>query len=127
MRFILIGTERQRLELRDRLNDAADVVAEFDSLTEARASRIVADALVLPATFTPQFDDDSPLPEPLTAREIDVLELVAEGCANKAIAERLRISDQTVKFHLASIIGKLGASNRTDAVRRGVRAGLITL
>jgi DNA-binding NarL/FixJ family response regulator len=127
MRLILVGTQRQRLELRDRLDDDADVVAEFDSLAEARASGIAADAFLLPSTLTPLVGDDSPLPEPLTAREIEVLDLVAEGCSNKAIAERLRISDQTVKFHLASIIGKLGASNRTEAVRLAVRAGLITL
>lgn len=46
---------------------------------------------------------------------------------NKAIAARLGISDQTVKFHVAWICGKLGAANRTDAVRRGVRRGLIAL
>jgi DNA-binding NarL/FixJ family response regulator len=46
---------------------------------------------------------------------------------NKAIAAQLHISDQTVKFHVASISGKLGAANRTDAVRRAVRRGLITL
>ena len=63
----------------------------------------------------------------LTAREVQVLELLAEGLPNKAIAERLRISDQTVKFHVSSIAGKLGAANRTDAVRRAVRRGLITL
>lgn len=125
MRLILVGTPRQRRELRERLDGDADVVAEFDSLAEARASGLVADALLLPSTR--YSEDDSLLPEPLTAREIDVLELVAEGCSNKGIAERLGISDQTVKFHLASITGKLGASNRTDAVRRAVHAGLITL
>ena len=67
------------------------------------------------------------VPEPLTPREIQVLELLAEGLPNKAIAARLGISDQTVKFHVASISGKLGAANRTDAVRRAVRRGLITL
>jgi DNA-binding NarL/FixJ family response regulator len=55
------------------------------------------------------------------------LELVAEGLPNKSIADRLGISDQTVKFHLASIMSKLAAANRTDAVRRAVRGGLITL
>ena len=65
--------------------------------------------------------------EPLTPREIEVLELLAEGLPNKAIALRLRISDQTVKFHVASISAKLGAKNRTDAVRRAVRRGLVTL
>jgi DNA-binding NarL/FixJ family response regulator len=56
-----------------------------------------------------------------------VLELLAQGLSNKAIAARLSISDQTVKFHVASICAKLGASNRTDAVRRGLRRGLTTL
>ncbi len=65
--------------------------------------------------------------EPLTPREVEVLELLAEGLPNKAIAARLAISDQTVKFHVASITGKLGARNRTDAVRRAVRRGLIAL
>jgi len=65
--------------------------------------------------------------ETLTAREVDVLEGLAAGLSNRAIAERLRISDQTVKFHVASVMGKLGAANRTDAVRRAVREGLVTL
>jgi DNA-binding NarL/FixJ family response regulator len=65
--------------------------------------------------------------EALTPREIQVLELVAEGLSNKRIAARLDISDQTVKFHVSSICGKLGAANRTDAVRRALRRGLITL
>ena len=67
------------------------------------------------------------LPEPLTARERQVLALLAEGLPNKGIAAALDISDQTVKFHVAAIIGKLGAANRTDAVRRAVRRGLVTL
>ena len=73
------------------------------------------------------YDDDDGPQEPLTPREIQVLELLAEGLPNKAIAARLHISDQTVKFHVSSISGKLGAANRTDAVRRAVRRGLITL
>lgn len=77
---------------------------------------------------SPARDDADDIPEePLTPREIQVLELLAEGLPNKAIATRLRISDQTVKFHVASIAGKLGAANRTDAVRRAVRRGLLTL
>ncbi|MGH9331753.1 MAG: helix-turn-helix domain-containing protein, partial [Vicinamibacterales bacterium] len=56
-----------------------------------------------------------------------VLDLLAQGLPNKSIAARLAISDQTVKFHVASICGKLGAANRTDAVRRAVRSGLISL
>ena len=63
----------------------------------------------------------------LTAREHDVLALLAEGLPNKAIAQALGISDQTVKFHVAAIIGKLGAANRTDAVRRAIRRGLVAV
>lgn len=72
-----------------------------------------------------------PLPaevaEPLTARELDVLRLLALGLANKQIAARLKISEHTVKFHVAAILGKLGASGRTEAVAIGIRTGLILL
>jgi DNA-binding NarL/FixJ family response regulator len=127
MRLILVGTARQRQVLRESLDTAPDVVAEFESLEDAREAGIGADAVLLPPGAPAHSRDEAPLVEPLTAREIEVLELVSEGLSNKAIAERLGISDQTVKFHLASITGKLGASNRTDAVRRAVRAGLVTL
>jgi DNA-binding NarL/FixJ family response regulator len=63
----------------------------------------------------------------LTARELDVLRMMAEGAANKAIAWKLGISDHTVKFHVASILGKLNAGSRTEAVTIGVRKGLILL
>jgi DNA-binding NarL/FixJ family response regulator len=127
MRVILVGLPRQRDALRGHLDLTADVVGEFESVGAARASGIAADAILLPpAAARRPIDGESPA-ESLTSREIEVLELVAEGLANKAIAARLAISDQTVKFHIASIIGKLAASNRTDAVRLAVRRGLITL
>ena len=147
MRLILVGTPRLRRRLRNQLDAGAEVVAEFESLDAARSSGIAADAILLAAPATLHDDDadadqdlstgaltDADLSagapaqaEALTPREIEVLELVAEGLPNKVIATRLGISDQTVKFHLSSIIGKLGASNRTDAVRRAMRRGLITL
>lgn len=65
--------------------------------------------------------------EPLTPRERDVLNLLAEGLPNKAIAKRLGVSEHTVKFHLNAVLGKLGATSRTEAVTRAVRAGLLTL
>lgn len=127
MRLIVIGTPRQRRNLRELLDASSpDVVGEFDTLTAARDSGIVADAVLQPPVAAPT-DDDSELMESLTARELDVLELLAQGLPNKAIAERLGISDQTVKFHVASIASKLGAANRTDAVRLAVRRGLIAL
>jgi DNA-binding NarL/FixJ family response regulator len=63
--------------------------------------------------------------EPLTAREMDVLEMLAEGLSNKLIAHRLSISEHTAKFHVNSILAKLSAGTRTEAVTRGIRLGLI--
>jgi DNA-binding NarL/FixJ family response regulator len=69
----------------------------------------------------------APLAEPLTAREVQVLQLVAQGLPNKGIARRLGISENTAKFHVASLCGKLGASSRTEAVTIAARRGLILL
>ena len=140
MRIILVGPLPARAQLRLELHDPAiDVVGEFDTLAKARASAIKADAMLVanandisaPHDGSSPQDRSSPhdewIDEELTPREIEVLELLAEGLPNKAIGVRLKISDQTVKFHVASIIGKLGASNRTDAVRLAVRRGLISM
>jgi DNA-binding NarL/FixJ family response regulator len=69
---------------------------------------------------------DAPAPQ-LTPRELEVLHLLAEGLANKAIAQRLGISDHTVKFHVNALMSKLDAQSRTDAVVRATRLGLILL
>jgi len=66
-------------------------------------------------------------PTALTAREQEILEMIAEGMSNRIIANRLGISSQTVKFHVASILAKLGARSRTEAVTFGLRQGLIAL
>jgi NarL family two-component system response regulator YdfI len=63
----------------------------------------------------------------LTPRELEILEMMAEGMSNRRIAARLGISGYTVKFHVASVLGKLGAATRTEAVTLGVRQGLISL
>jgi NarL family two-component system response regulator YdfI len=67
------------------------------------------------------------LAEPLTPREVEVLGMLAEGQTNKSIAHRLGISEHTVKFHVTSIMGKLNAGSRTEAVTQGIRQGLIML
>ena len=67
------------------------------------------------------------LVEALTPRETEVLRLVAAGLGNKEIASRLEISEHTVKFHVASIMGKMGAGSRTEAVTLGIRNGLIII
>jgi two-component system nitrate/nitrite response regulator NarL len=125
MRVLLVGSPSGRARLRSQANGSLDVAGEFDSLAAARASEIDSDAILIAPDVSDAAEDG--FDEPLTAREVDVLELLAEGLPNKAIAARLGISDQTVKFHVSSISGKLGARNRTDAVRRAVRRGLITL
>ena len=131
MRVLLAGSPADRARLRERLEAAGlEIAGELASVEAARESDIAADAIVVarrePRLSAPD-DADGVRDEPLTSREVQVLELLAEGLSNKAIAARLGISDQTVKFHVASISGKLGAANRTDAVRRAVRRGLITL
>ena len=63
----------------------------------------------------------------LTQREHEILEMRAEGLSNRTIALRLKISRYTVKFHVAAILAKLGATSRTEAVTLGVRHGLISL
>ena len=125
MRVILVGPTFTRDRLRAQVNGSLAIVAEFATVAEAREAGLIADALLV----APGGRDEASaeLVEPLTAREVQVLELLAEGLSNKGIAARLQISDQTVKFHVAAISGKLGAHNRTEAVRLAVRRGLVTL
>ena len=123
MRVVLIGTDDERARVRAMLEGRGiEVVSEALTLGEARTARLNADAVMLAASAS----GEAPL-ETLTARETEVLDALAEGLANKTIAARLGITEHTVKFHVAAICGKLGAENRTDAVRRGVRLGLIAL
>ena len=131
MRVLLVGRSAARARLRIELDEAGiSIAGEFDSLADAHAASVHADAVVLadePGPRNGRDREDGPIAEALTPRELDVLELLADGLSNKSIAGRLGISDQTVKFHVASICGKLGAANRTDAVRRALRRGLISL
>jgi DNA-binding NarL/FixJ family response regulator len=130
MRVILVGSAAERDRLRAQLNGSLTVAGEAPTLAAARAMPVAADAILTAAgdDRSAAIGDGGRVPgEPLTAREVQVLELLAEGLPNKAIAVRLGISDQTVKFHVAAISGKLGAANRTEAVRLAVRRGLITL
>ena len=126
MRVILVGPDRARARMRARTNGSLTIVGEAPTLAAARATPAEADAWLV-AADAPDRAEDPPLLESLTDRETQVLELLAEGLSNKAIAVRLGISDQTIKFHVASIAGKLGAHNRTETVRLAVRHGLIAL
>lgn len=149
--LIVIGAEREewlREAVRDGLVQAAlpgaassgeimaAVVAVSNGLIALDAETFAA--VLSPATSTVDdltgaqpHEERSPSVEPvrdaLTPREREVLEMLAEGLSNKEIAWRMRISEHTVKFHIASIFGKLGASTRTEAVMNGIRQGLVMM
>jgi DNA-binding NarL/FixJ family response regulator len=124
MRVILVGSAEGRARLRAGVEPPLQIVGESTTIAAARASALAFDALLVAPADS---EDERPPVEPLTAREIEVLQLLAQGMPNKAIAARLAISDQTVKFHVSSIAGKLGARNRTEAVRLAIRRGLVAL
>jgi DNA-binding NarL/FixJ family response regulator len=129
MRVVLVGSPQDRQRLRRLLpSTGVEVVGEATTVEAARALGTAADAFVVADTEHRGESEAAPAAaESLTMRELDVLRLLAEGLPNKMIAARLGISDQTVKFHVASIGGKLGARNRTDAVRLAIRRGLIEI
>jgi DNA-binding NarL/FixJ family response regulator len=124
MRVVLVGPLARRQRLRAELPDSIEVAGEAASLSAARALAVEVDAYLMAAASRL---DEAPLVERLTPRETEVLQLLADGLANKVIAAKLGVSEETVKFHLASVFGKLGASNRTDAVRQALRRGLVPL
>jgi two-component system nitrate/nitrite response regulator NarL len=84
----------------------------------------VAHAVRRPAAGDP---DDAHQGDGLTRREHEVLELASQGLSNREIGAVLGISDHTVKFHLASVYGKLGVATRAEAVQRGLRSGILSL
>jgi two-component system, NarL family, response regulator YdfI len=106
-----------------------ELVVTMPAETEAIISTSRTSASRTPALRTPTFptNEVEELLEPLTPREQEVLRMLALGLANKEIASRMNISEHTVKFHVAAILGKLGAASRTEAVAMGIRHGLILL
>ena len=79
------------------------------------------------STRRPDPEPAEALADPLSDRELEVLDLIAEGLSNKLIAHRLGISEHTVKTHVASVLAKLGATSRTEAVAHAIRRGLVML
>ncbi len=105
---------------------------EIVAAIEAAAAGLVVldgtdiDAMLRAPSAVSRGGSEAPV-EALTPREIEVLRLLAAGLGNKEIASRLAISEHTVKFHVASIMGKLGAASRTEAVTHGIRHGVIMI
>jgi DNA-binding NarL/FixJ family response regulator len=109
------------LLLRD--TDADQLLAALDAVSQGLVVLDPQLAAALPRSEPPTH----PPAETLTPRELEVLQLLAEGLPNKTIARQLSISEHTVKFHLNAIMSKLGAQSRTEAVVRATRLGLIIL
>jgi NarL family two-component system response regulator YdfI len=110
-----------------RDSDVEEILAAIQAahaglvLLDADVTRNLASRIPAPsAQPTPALDD-------LTPREIEVFRMLAEGLGNREMAARLGISDHTVKFHISSILDKLGAGTRTEAVTMGIRMGIILL
>jgi DNA-binding NarL/FixJ family response regulator len=109
-----------------------DIIATLDAVGRGLVvlDRELARALAVPAVETAPSAAAAPAEGhegPLTARELEVLQLLAEGLPNKIIAVRLKVSEHTAKFHVASIMTKLGAASRTEAVTLAARRGLLLL
>jgi DNA-binding NarL/FixJ family response regulator len=105
---------------REELFKAIRAVYKGESLIQPVVASKVLDRFA-------ELSRQSQSPETLTEREVEVLNLVAKGSANKEIAASLNISNSTVKTHIASIFQKLGANDRTEAVTQAIRKGIIRL
>jgi DNA-binding NarL/FixJ family response regulator len=122
-------TEALRLGVRGLLPRDASAVEILAAVEAAASGMAVLDpreleSLLAGSAVPAQANGETPV---LTARELEVLRMMAEGAANKTIAWKLSISEHTAKFHVASILTKLNASTRTEAVTMGIRRGLILL
>jgi len=109
---------RRRLAALVKADPEIVLVAEAEAADVVVSERVIATAA--PATVPREG-------AALTPRELDVLRLVAQGLGNKEIAAELDLSAHTVKYHLASVLAKLGVRSRTEAVSRGIRTGLLPL
>ncbi len=109
---------RRRLAALVKADPEIVLVAEAEEAEVVVSERVIATAA--PATLPREG-------VALTPRELDVLRLVAQGLGNKEIAAELDLSAHTVKYHLASVLAKLGVRSRTEAVSRGIRTGLLPL
>ena len=98
-----------------------------ERLAAALRALILGMVVLEPMAAAPLATSAEALPEALTPREEEVLALVAEGLANKAIAKRLEVSEHTVKFHLSALLGKFGVSTRTELVVKAIQAGRVSL
>ena len=134
MNVVVVARDAARRQTLIQRVEEAGWTVRADVPTEAALSpedldgvaAVVMDARDAHATAD-QPEQRHDLVEPLTSREHDVLEQMAAGLSNRQIAHVLGISEHTVKFHVSAILGKLGVSSRSAAIRHGMRHGLVTL
>ena len=134
MNVVVVARDSARRQALIQRAEEAGWTVRADVPTEAALSpedldgvaALVLDAHDAHATSRPATGSHD-LIEPLTSREQDVLEQMAAGLSNRQIADALGISEHTVKFHVSAILGKLGVSSRSAAIRHGMRQGLVTL
>ena len=134
--LVVVLEDPKPLAYADAIRNGARAVLNLDTTPDelsaaihAAAAGLVAvpSAQVMALFGSPVETPRQPAPDTLTPRETEVLRLLSTGMANKEIAARLGISDHTVKAHIASLLGKLNAGSRTEAVSIGLRQGLILL
>jgi DNA-binding NarL/FixJ family response regulator len=128
--LLVLSFERDAAMLNFMLSEKTGGILSADASSEQiiQAIKSIASGLIVfDGDFVSGETSDHPLVESLTPRESEVLALLADGLGNKEIAQRLNISEHTIKFHIRSILAKLGASTRTEAVSLGLRSGLIEL
>jgi DNA-binding NarL/FixJ family response regulator len=116
-----LGGGARGVLLRDRLGERL-----FSAVRAVADGLVVIDPALEAAVLRPR-PTAAPLVEPLTPREMEVVQLLIEGLSNRGIAARLAISEHTAKFHVNAILGKLGAQTRAEAVAQAVRLGLVIL
>lgn len=131
----VVAIVASELDAREALAAGARAALPRDADGESLAAALraaVQGLIVLDDSFAAALLRDAPatapdLVESLTPREVEVLQLLSQGLPNKGIAQRLGISDHTVKFHVNAILGKLGVQSRGEAIVQAVRLGLVSL
>jgi DNA-binding NarL/FixJ family response regulator len=132
---LALSDDLQPSWMRDALRSGVHGIVPRDLAADeivAAIQAVAAGWIVLPpevreTILSAGVESANPLDDPLSPREIEVLRLLAEGLSNKTIAWKLAISEHTVKFHVNSILTKMGGGSRTEAVMLGLRRGLIPL
>ena len=127
--ILLLSDDPLNIQEMRRLTRVWGILPTDSSAEELTAAVHALSQGLIVGTPTLLFESESEPMErgPLTERELEVLGLLAKGLANKQIAAALGISEHTIKFHVSSIYAKLNVTNRTEAVRAGLRGGWIAL